>query len=127
MAATQFPAVFQLVGCAPQPSLTDRPLIGPEQAAELSGVFELLANDARLRLIHALARDGELSVTNLAKTVDMSPQAVSNHLRRLTDRAVVGRRRQGGSVLYRIVDPCLMSLLDLGLCVTATAESRVRR
>lgn len=66
-------------------------------------------------------------MTNLAKTVAMSPQAVSNHLRRLTDRAVVARRRLGGSVLYRIVDPCLISLLDLGLCVTATADSRVSR
>lgn len=127
MMSAEFPSVFQLVGCAPQPALSDRPLIGPEQAAELSGVFELLANDARLRLVHALARDGELSVTNLAKTVAMSPQAVSNHLRRLTDRAVVARRRLGGSVLYRIVDPCLISLLDLGLCVTATADSRVSR
>lgn len=127
MTAAQFPAVFQLVGCPPQPALAERPLIGPDEAAELSGVFELLANDARLRLVHALARDGELSVTNLAKTVRMSPQAVSNQLRRLTDRAVVARRRQGGSVLYRIIDPCLISLLDLGLCVTATAVSQVRR
>jgi DNA-binding transcriptional ArsR family regulator len=88
------------------------------------GVFKVLANDTRLRLLHALVRSGELCVTELAAAVAMKPQAVSNQLQRLVDRGILGSRRRGTSILYRIVDPCITSLLDLGLCLTEDAETR---
>jgi DNA-binding transcriptional ArsR family regulator len=110
--------------CLPKPPLGERPLLTPEQAAGLMGVFKVLANDTRLRLLHALARSGELCVTHLAAAVSMKPQAVSNQLQRLVDRGILGSRRQGTSILYRLVDPCVTSLLDLGLCLTEDAETR---
>jgi DNA-binding transcriptional ArsR family regulator len=48
----------------------------------------------------------------------MTPQAVSNQLQRLVDREILAARRVGNSVFYRIADPCVSSLLDLGLCLT---------
>ncbi|MCK6485450.1 MAG: metalloregulator ArsR/SmtB family transcription factor [Phycisphaerae bacterium] len=110
--------------CPPKPVLTQRPLIGPKQAGELGGLFKVLANDTRLRLLHALARAGELSVTQLADAVDMKPQAVSNQLQRLVDRGILGNRRNGTNVHYRIVDPCVTSLLDQGLCLVEDARER---
>jgi DNA-binding transcriptional ArsR family regulator len=85
-------------------------------------VFKVLANDTRLRLLHALARAGELPVGELAAAVAMKPQAVSNQLQRLVDRGILGSRREGTSIIYRIVDPCVISLLDQGLCLTEDAE-----
>lgn len=111
--------------CPPKPALTQRPLIGPQQARELGGLFKALASDTRLRLLHALARAGELSVTQLAHAVGMKPQAVSNQLQRLVDRGVLGNRRNGTNVHYRIVDPCVTTLLDQGLCLVE--DSRERR
>src|SRR5712691_11448903 len=65
--------------CAPgRPELAGRELISPAQAARLEGVFKMLANDTRLRLLHALVRAGQLCVSDLAETVGMRPQAVSN-------------------------------------------------
>jgi len=90
------------------------------------GVFKVLANDTRLRLIHALARAGELCVTDLAKAVAMTPQAVSNQLQRLVDRGILGSRRNGNQIYYRIVDLCVTSLLDQGLCLTEDAGERKR-
>jgi len=64
-----------------------------------------------------------LSVGELA-ALALEPQAVSNQLQRLADRGVPGSRREGNSITYRIVDPCFVSLLDQGLCLTEDAVSR---
>ena len=98
-------------------AVEDRPLITPEQARQLMGLFKVFANDSRLRLLHALVREGELCVTDLATAVEMKPQAVSNQLQRLVDRGVLAARRQGSNIFYRVVDPCVPVLLDRGMCL----------
>src|SRR5439155_668131 len=65
---------------AGKPALAERPLITPGQAGEVAGLFKVLANDSRLRLLHALERAGELCVGDLAGQAGMRPQAVSNQL-----------------------------------------------
>jgi DNA-binding transcriptional ArsR family regulator len=110
--------------CPAKPKLDERPLLTGEQAAGLMDLFKVLANDTRLRLIHALARAGELCVSDLAEAVGMKPQAVSNQLQRLADRGILGSRRDGRSIHYRIVDPCVTSLLDVGLCLAEDSEIR---
>jgi DNA-binding transcriptional ArsR family regulator len=77
----------------------------------------MLANDTRLRLLHALERAGELCVNDLAAELGLKPQAVSNQLQRLADRRIVAARREGTRLYYRIADPCVTGLLDLGLCL----------
>lgn len=98
-------------------SLSDRPLVTAEQAAELADLFKVLASDARLRLLHAVARSSEARAGDLAAAAGMSQQAASNQLQRLLDRRICATRREGTAVLYRIVDPCVMSLLNYGFCL----------
>ncbi|MGH7577721.1 MAG: ArsR/SmtB family transcription factor [Longimicrobiales bacterium] len=100
-----------------KPAARARPLINPGSAAELSGLFKALANDTRLRLLHALVRADELCVSELAAEVGMAQQAVSNQLQRLADRRVVAARRDGVRLYYHLADPCVAGLLDLGLCL----------
>jgi DNA-binding transcriptional ArsR family regulator len=102
---------------AGKPVLRDRPLIKQIQADELVRLYKVLANDTRLRLLHALERAGELSVKDLAAEVGMKPQAVSNQLQRLADRRIVASRREGSRLFYRIADPCVTGLIDLGMCL----------
>jgi len=97
--------------------LKNRPLLNSDEAGSLVRLFKVFSNDTRLRLLHALVREGELCVTGLATAVDMKPQAVSNQLQRLVDRGILGSRRDGNNVYYRIVDPCVPILLDRGLCL----------
>lgn len=99
-------------------------MVSANQAADLEGLFKVLANDTRIRLLHALVRSGELCVTDLARSVGLSPQAVSNQLQRLTDRSILDSRREGNNVFYCIVDPCVPGLLDLGLCLSEDARQR---
>src|SRR5436305_8311605 len=103
-----------------RPSLRDRPLLTPIQAGGLAPVFKVLANDTRLRLLHALVRAGELCVTDLAASVGMRPQAVSNQLQRLSDLGILASRRDGNSIIYRLVDICVSGLLDQGWCLMET-------
>ena len=80
-------------------------------------LFKVFSNDTRLRLLHALVREEELCVGDLAEAVGMKPQAVSNQLQRLVDRGIVGSRRNGINMNYRIIDPCVAVLLERGLCL----------
>jgi ArsR family transcriptional regulator, lead/cadmium/zinc/bismuth-responsive transcriptional repressor len=77
----------------------------------------MLSSETRLRLLHALERSAELCVTDIAIEVGMAPQAISNQLQRLADRQIVVARREGTRLFYRIADPCVPGLLDLGLCL----------
>lgn len=110
--------------CPPKPALHTRPLLTPTQAAALADVFKILANDTRLRLLHALVRAGELCVSDLAQAMEMKPQAVSNQLQRLVAQGILGSRRNGNNVYYTLIDPCVSTLLDQGLCLTEDAKER---
>lgn len=107
--------------------LCERKLIGPRQADDLTRLFKMLASSVRMRLLHAMERNGELCVTDLAGTIKSSPQAVSNHLQRLVDQRIVAQRRDGNFVYYRIADPCVAGLLDLGLCLLEETKRRRTR
>lgn len=105
-------------GCAPRTTpLAKRPLFSQLDASRLKELFKVLANEHRLRLLHALERSGELCVSELADAVETSPQAVSGQLQRLVDRGILSSRREGNFIYYRIVDPCVTGLMDLGICL----------
>ena len=54
----------------------------------------------------------------------MKPQAISNQLKHLSDRGIIERRREGNQVYYRIVDPCVIDLLERGLWLTQDTKLR---
>lgn len=108
--------------CSPKPGLRERPLLSLQQAGELEALFTVLASDTRLRLLHAIAKHDEICVTDLAASVDMKQQAVSNQLQRLSDLGVIASRRSGNNVYYRVVDPCVLTLLDRGMCLMEDAK-----
>ncbi len=108
----------------PKPGLAGRALISSGQAHALERMFKVLANTTRLRLLHALVKRPGLSVTALAQAVGMKPQAVSNQLHRLVDKGILSNVRSGTNIHYRIIDPCVMGLLDQGLCLTEDTWER---
>ena len=111
--------------CSPKPKIHERPLLTTGQASGLESLFKILGNHTRLRMLHALVRAGELCVSDLAKEVKMKPQAISNQLQRLVDRGILSPSRNGNNVHYRIVDPCVVSLLDQGLCLLEDSKERM--
>lgn len=105
-------------------SIKRRAILSPIEAGGLASVFKVLANDTRLRLLHALVRADEMRVSDLAASIGMKPQAVSNQLQRLSDLGILASRRDGNSVHYRIVDLCVRSLLEQGMCLMKEVTSR---
>ena len=114
------------INCPSKSSLRKRSLISDSQALEVESLFEVLANDTRLKLLHQIARDEEICTSDLAAAVGMKPQAVSNQLKRLHDKGIVGSRRDGNNVLYRIIDNCVIILLERAICLVEEVERRRR-
>lgn len=71
--------------------------------------FRVLGEANRLRLIRCL-EDGELSVSELVNHTGLTQANVSRHLQTLTQAGILGRRRDGVNVLYRIADKGIFDL-----------------
>ena len=69
----------------------------------LAGVFKVLADPARLRLLSmvAAAGDGEVCACDLVEPVGRSQPTVSHHLRILREAGLVSSERRGTWVWYR--------------------------
>lgn len=110
--------------CPEKASLRQRALMSYDMAGQVEALFEVLANDSRLRLLHEIARREEVCVIDLAAALEMKSQAVSNQLARLQDKGIVASRRQGNNAYYRIVDNCVLILLERGLCLVEETNKR---
>ena len=84
----------------------------PDDLAELvARRFRLLAEPTRIRLLDRL-RDGGATVGELADSLGASQQNVSKHLLVLAEAGMVGRRKRGNRVHYRIVDESVFALCE---------------
>lgn len=84
----------------------------PDELAELiARRFRLLADPLRIRLLDRL-REGDATVGALADAVDTSQQNVSKHLAALAEVGILGRRKDGNRVYYRIVDASVFALCE---------------
>jgi len=67
--------------------------------SELPEVFKALADEGRLRILHAIAQ-AELSVAELVQALEMPQSTVSRHLKPMREAGLVASRRDGASVFY---------------------------
>jgi DNA-binding transcriptional ArsR family regulator len=79
-----------------------------EAAADL---FSLLSAPTRLRIVCELS-DGERNVSDLCERVGSSQPNLSQHLGMLYRGGVLGRRRVGAQVFYRIANGRVRLLYD---------------
>lgn len=79
----------------------------------LTGLFRLLGDPTRARLLYGLLEAGELCVCDLAATIDATETTVSQALRLLRTAGVVRARRAGRTIYYRLEDAHVRMLLDL--------------
>jgi ArsR family transcriptional regulator len=86
--------------------------ISPRTINGLAQVFKLLADESRLKILLALAQDGELHVTALCDLLSQTQPAVSHHLTLLRMAGLVGYRRDGKHNYYRIESGLISDLLE---------------
>ena len=80
-----------------------------------SGVFGMLADPSRLRLLISLLEGDELCVCDLAATSGLSESATSHALRLLRAHRVVKVRRDGRMAYYSLNDSHVRLLLDVAM------------
>jgi ArsR family transcriptional regulator len=88
----------------------------PNWAVEcLNRLFSSLADPTRLRIIHALANNDRLNVTELSKDTGLSVSAISHQLRLLRDRSLLTGEREGRAVYYSLADDHVRTLFCIGI------------
>lgn len=85
-----------------------------QELERLALTYKVLGDPTRLKLVMALL-GGEMCVCDLAVFLGLSESAVSHHLRRLKDLALVKRRRDAQVLYYSLDDEHVADLLSVGL------------
>ena len=74
--------------------------------------FRVLSEPIRLKILQAL-RDGEMSVSELTRELEISQPNASKHLRILQDSGILGRDQRGNLAYYRIEDESIFELCEV--------------
>jgi DNA-binding transcriptional ArsR family regulator len=84
----------------------------PDDLVELiARRFRVIGEPMRIRLLDRL-RDGEATVGDLSEALSASQQNISKHLAVLADVGILGRRKEGNHVYYRVVDEGVFALCE---------------
>ncbi len=78
----------------------------------LKEIFRMLADESRLKILLALAEEGEMHVSALCELLHQSQPAVSHHLTLLRMAGLVGYRRDGKHNYYRVESGLVSQLLE---------------
>ena len=90
---------------AVQTSVTD-----PDEVFELAAeVFRVMSAPMRLKIISCLC-DGEKNVSYLLSKINTTQPNMSQHLTTLYQAGVLGKRREGVQIHYRIIDDRVAAL-----------------
>ena len=73
--------------------------------------FRVIGEPMRIRLLDRL-RDAEATVGELSEALSASQQNISKHLAVLADVGILGRRKEGNHVYYRVVDEGVFALCE---------------
>jgi ArsR family transcriptional regulator, virulence genes transcriptional regulator len=83
-----------------------------KQAGEAAQHLKLLANEKRLLILCYLATRGEITVGELADSVELSQSALSQHLAKLRADGLVAFRRNSQTLHYRVAERRTLQLLQ---------------
>jgi DNA-binding transcriptional ArsR family regulator len=86
--------------------------------------FALLGDPTRLKIVSVLHERGESTVGEIAGAAGTSVANASQHLQRLATGRIVGRRRNGQAICYRIVDETIEQLCTI-VCGSVTSGHRL--
>ncbi len=95
----------------------------PDEVFDLaSELFSVLSAPMRLKIISCL-RDGEQNVSYMLSKIDTTQPNMSQHLNTLYKAGVLGKRREGVQILYRIVDERVAALCR-AVCTQVETEGK---
>ena len=99
------------MAAAARSSSRTKPAPTPELLALVARRFRVLADPARLGILHEL-QAGERTVSDLVDATGLLQGTLSKHLQTLHDAAFVRRRRDGQFVYYALADDDVLALCE---------------
>ena len=94
-------------------------------AEKLARIFKVLSVDTRVRMVEML-KDRSLCVNALANALDITPAAVSQHLRVLRDADVVRAEKRGYYVHYHVKEATLAEWGELAKGLLRSEEQETQ-
>lgn len=85
-----------------------------EDVAALAEFFRTIGSDTRLKILLALD-SCELCAGDLARTLSMTPSAVSNQLKALRQARLITARRDGKMLYYSLADCHPRSIIHMAM------------
>jgi len=70
--------------------------------SEAAPLFAALGDETRLKLVSRLCNEGPLSIVRLSEGTDVTRQAITKHLRALSDAGLVHDSRQGRERIWEL-------------------------
>lgn len=80
--------------------------------SQIANLMKALAHPARIRIMRALAEEGEACVCHLEARLDLRQAYLSQQLARLRQAGLVDDRKDGLNVYYAVSDPKVLELLE---------------
>ena len=90
-----------------------------EKQAEIA---KAIAHPLRIAILDFL-KDGEQCVCDIAEFVGSERSNVSRHLSVMVNAGVLGYRKEGLNVIYKLKTPCIIECFS---CITACLKQQVR-
>jgi DNA-binding transcriptional ArsR family regulator len=88
------------------------PPVSDEALALIASWFRTLAEPSRLKILRALEEGGEMNITEIVEATSLTQANVSRHVQSLVEAGMVGRRKEGLTVICFIADPSITDLCD---------------
>lgn len=103
-----------------KPSAVGFPGGGDEMFEGAAELFRVLSAPMRLRILKNLC-DGERNVSELLADIDTTQPNMSQHLNTLYKSGVLGKRREGVQIYYRVADERVVNLCKV-VCNQVTVD-----
>ncbi|MEO0021741.1 MAG: metalloregulator ArsR/SmtB family transcription factor [candidate division WOR-3 bacterium] len=89
-------------------------------------LFAALSHPVRLETVAMLA-GGERCVCEIARHFNQERSVVSRHLRQLERAGIVESRSEGRKVIYRLIEPRALDLIDISLAMVRKRQKGRKR
>lgn len=85
-----------------------------EDLVETSDIFRALGDETRLKIL-CLIEEEEKCVHEITEELEMDTSNISHHLRKLKDKNIVKRRKDGRHRYYKLSDQHIKDIIQAGV------------
>lgn len=82
---------------------------------DLAELFKIFGDSTRIRILYKLFQTEEISVGELADSLNMTVSAISHQLRILKHSKLIKSRREGKQSLYSLDDDHVRTIMECGM------------